>query len=467
MSEGRTEARRDSQTELILRGHPWRVAWEMSWPAVLAITLFGFNAVLDVIYIGRLLGEQALAGAVMAYPLTQITLGLGSLAGIGGGVALSIAMGRGDQDTLRRLPGTALTISALLAVGYAFVGAGFAEPLVHGMGARDELVPIAASYLRAAALGSIGALAGLTLNMLLRGEGRMKLAALYMGVGLLVNMILTPALILLLDMGVAGAAWATNIGSAVGGWLVWRRYQRGDGSYVVDTRFFGMPGDLTRRIIRLGAPAMIMSSMGVVQAVVVFNVLSRVGGESDIAFYGAAWRIVMFMITPLFGLMRAFQPVAGFNYGAEQWQRVQACFWTFVQAGALIIIPIWILMALFPGQTLALMLPDMSFSSQDLHHFRILILPLPLLPLVFTALALLPAIEQPGKATLVSVSRQLVFYIPVMLILPPLIGVPGVYYGSMVIELVCASWLLLTVLLVFRRPPGHGSGSITTPGRAV
>ncbi len=453
MNEANSARRPDAQTELILRGHPWRVAWEMSWPAVLAITLFGFNAVLDVIYIGRLLGEQALAGAVMAYPLTQITLGLGSLAGIGGGVALSIAMGRGDQETLRRLPGTALTISALLAIAYAIIGAGFAENLVRGMGARDDLIPIAASYLRAAALGSLGALAGLTLNMLLRGEGRMKLAAWYMGIGLLVNMILTPILIIVLEMGVAGAAWATNIGNAVGGWLVWQRYRRGEASYPVDTRFLGLPGPLSRRIIRLGAPAMIMSLMGVVQAVVVFNMLSRVGNDSDIAFYGAAWRIVIFMLTPLFGLMRAFQPVAGFNYGAEQWPRVQACFWTFVQAGALIIVPLWLLMAVFPGQTLALMLPEMSFSRQDLHHFRVLILPLPLLPLVFTALALLPAIEQPGKATLVSVSRQLVLYVPVMLILPPLVGISGIYYGSMAIELLCASWLLLTVLFVFRHPP--------------
>ncbi len=444
--------RQDPQAELILRGHPWRVAWEMSWPAVAAITLFGLNALLDAVYIGRLLGEQALAGAVLAYPLTQITLGLGSLAGIGGGVALSIALGRGDHDSLRRVPGTALTISAILALIYGLIGGLFAEPLVRGMGARGDLVPIAADYLRAAAIGSIGALAGLTLNMLLRGEGKMKLAALFMGAGLLVNMVLTPALIVLFEMGVAGAAWATNVGSAVGAWLVWRRYLRGQSSYPVDPWYFGLPGDLSRRIVRLGLPAMIMSSMGVVQAVVVFNVLSRVGTESDIAFYGAAWRVAMFMLTPLFGIMRAFQPVAGFNYGAGQWQRVQRCFWTFVQAGAALIVPIWIVMTLFPAQTLALMLPGVTFSEQDLHHFRILILPLPLLPLVFTALALLPAIEQPGKATLVSVSRQLLLYVPVMLLLPPLIGVPGVYYGSMAIELVCATWLLLTVLMVFRTP---------------
>jgi putative MATE family efflux protein len=442
--------RDDPQADLILNAHPWRVAWEMSWPAVAAIMLFGLNAMLDAVFIGRLLGEQALAGAVMAFPLTQISVGLGSLAGIGGGVALSIAIGKGDQSTLRKLPGTALTISALLALVYGIVGGWFAETLVQGVGARGELIPIAADYLRAAAIGSIGALAGISLNMLLRGEGRMKLAALYMGLGLALNMVLTPVLILVFDMGVAGAAWATNLGNALGAWLVWQRYARGRASYPVDPFYLGLPRALTRRILRLGTPALIMSSMGVIQAIVVFNVLSRIGTESDIAFYGAAWRIMLFLLTPLFGMMRAFQPVAGFNFGAGQLARVRICFWTFVKAGVGLILPAWLLLVLFPDQALTLMLPGVVFEGAQLNLFRVLLLPVPLLPLVFTALALLPAIEQPGKATTVSVSRQLLLYVPVMLVVPPVLGVSGVYYGSMAIELVCAAWLAIIVLTVFR-----------------
>ncbi len=449
--------RDDPQANLILNGNPWRVAWEMSWPAVAAIMLFGLNAMLDAVFIGRLLGQQALAGAVMAFPLTQISLGLGSLAGIGGGVALSIAIGRGDQDTLRKLPGTALTISALLALIYGTVGGLFAETLVQGVGARDALIPIAADYLRAAAIGSIGALAGISLNMLLRGEGRMKLAALYMGLGLALNMVLTPILILALDMGVAGAAWATNLGNGLGAWLVWRRYKRGRASYSVDPFYLGLPRTLTRRILRLGTPALIMSSMGVIQAIVVFNVLSRIGTESDIAFYGAAWRIMLFLLTPLFGMMRAFQPVAGFNFGAGQITRVRTCFWTFVKAGVCLIVPVWLLLILFPQQALTLMLPSVAFEAEQLHLFRVLLLPVPLLPLVFTALALLPAIERPGKATTVSVSRQLLLYVPVMLVVPPLMGVPGIYYGSMAIELICAAWLAVIVSLVFKR---HESSAV-------
>jgi Na+-driven multidrug efflux pump len=446
----------DPHADLILTGAPWRVMWVMSWPAVMVMMLFGLNAVMDAVFIGQLLGEQALAGTVLAYPVTQLTLGLGSLAGIGGGVALSIAIGRGERDLMRCLPGTCIAIAAVLSLGYAIVGAGLAETLVRGMGAEGDLVPIAASYLRASALGGFGSIAGVTLNMLLRGEGKMKLAAAYMAAGLLVNILLTPIMLGVLEFGVAGAAWATNIGGLIGGVLVWRRFSTGRASYPVNPRYIGFNAILVRRIVRLGTPATIMSSMGLVQAIVVFNMLSRVGDQADIAFFGAAWRVLIFMLTPLFGLMRAFQPVAGINFGAGQWERVRVSYWTFVLAGILTVIPIWALMTIFPEQTLTLMLPEASFSATDLHHFRVLMLVLPVLPIVFTALALLPAIEQPGKATMVSVSRQLLLYVPVMLILPRLIGVPGVYYGATAIDFLCTLWLLLIVLYAFRRPGGTG-----------
>lgn len=457
---------RDPHASLILDGPPLLVLRQMAGPAVAMMLLYGLNSVLDAVYIGQLLGQQALAGVSLAFPVTQITLGLGSLAGIGGGVMLSIAIGRNDAATLRRLPGACVGIALLVSLLYAVLGAGFAEALARGMGARDALVPIAADYLRAHALGGFAAITGLSLNMLLRGEGKMGLAARYMAAGLAANLVLTPLFIAVFDWGVAGAAWATNLGALLGGALVWLRYARGRASYAVDAGRIGLPPRLTGSILRLGTPAMIASSMGLVQAIVVFNVLSRIGTEADIAFFGAAWRLLLFMLTPLFGLMRAFQPVAGINYGAGRWDRVQLHYWTFVGAGTAIIVPICLLMALYPDTVLALLLPGVDFAALDLHRFRVLILVLPVLPLVFTTLSLLPAIEQPGKATRVSVARQLLLYAPVMLLLPQAIGVSGIYYGATAIDLLCAFWLFTIARGAFNsgpRTPGSGGA----PGSGI
>jgi len=452
-------APRDSHAELILGGHLWTVTWKMALPAVGVMILFGLNALLDAIFVGQLIGQQALAGVSLAYPLAQINLGLASLVGTGAAAALSIAIGARDTRTLKRLPGITLCLAAVIAAAFALIGLLFATPMVRAMGASGELVPIAADYFRAAALGGFGMIGGLALNMLLRGEGKLALAAKYMGIGLLINVVLTPLFIAGFGWGVAGAAWATNAGLAFGGWLVWRRIRLGRSSYPVETGYLGLDRRVVRRILRLGTPALIMSSMGVVQAVVVFNMLARVGTEADIAFYGATMRVMLFMLTPLFGLMRAMQPVAGMNYGAGQWDRVIRSYWTFVAAGTAMVVPVWAFMTAFPGLTLSLMLPGVEFTGQDLLHFRVFILVLPVLPLVFTGLTLLPAVEQPGKATLLSLSRQLVFYVPVMLIVPPIVGVPGIYFGSMAIDFICTAWCLWLVLSVFRKRPGPATRS--------
>lgn len=461
-----TEKARDPHAGLILEAHPLKVLRAMAVPAVMMMLMFGLNSVMDAVYIGRLLGQQALAGVSLAFPVTQVTMGLGSLAGIGGGVVLSIAIGKGDQDTLRKLPGTCLGIALVMSGLYALAGVGFTETLVRGMGARGELVTIAADYLWAHAAGGFAAIGGLTLNMLLRGEGKMTLAAKYMATGLTANLILTPIFIAVFGWGVAGAAWATNAGALLGGGLVWLRFARGRASYEVDARHIGLPKILAGRIAKFGVPAMISSSMGLVQAIVVFNVLARIGTEEDIAFYGAAWRVLLFMLTPLFGLMRAFQPVAGINYGAGRWDRVKLNYWTFVAAGTVTVLPIWLGMGLYPEATLSVMLPGVEFVPRDLHRFRILILVLPVLPLIFTALSLLPAIDQPGKATVVSVSRQFLLYIPVMLIVPPMVGISGIYYGATAIDFACAMWLLVIVLTTFRKGPGEpgaGAGRVIGP----
>src|SRR6056297_3660641 len=139
---------------------------------------------------------------------------------------------------------------------------------------RGDLVPIAADYLWAHSAGGFAAIGGLSLNMLLRGEGKMTLAAKYMATGLAANLVLTPLFIAVFDWGVAGAAWATNAGALLGGGLVWLRFARGRASYEVEARHIGLPRILAGRIARFGVPAMISSSMGTVQAIVVFDMLS-------------------------------------------------------------------------------------------------------------------------------------------------------------------------------------------------
>jgi len=191
--------------------------------------------------------------------------------------------------------------------------------------------------------------------------------------------------------------------------------------------------------------------MGLVQAIVVFNAIVNNGTESDLAFFAAANRILFFFMTPLFGLMRALQPVVGINFGAQQYDRVKQSFLLFTRSGFYIVAPFWLVISLFPDMSMELVLPGRVFTEQELFNLRIFMVILPLLPVVFMGLTFFPAIKQEKYGSIIGLARQLVFYVPVMLVLPRFFGVDWVYIGSTVIDVIVTAWIVVVVWKLFRK----------------
>ncbi|MEM1094591.1 MAG: MATE family efflux transporter [Bacteroidota bacterium] len=411
------------------------VMWQLSWPAILAMVLYGLNAFMDVVFVGQLLDASALAAVSIAYPLSTLTLSFGALIGTGGAAVLSIAIGEEDRDTQEALIAQVNTWSLVFGAACTSLGLLFARPLLASMGATGAILDDAVLYFQITSIGAVFWIHGLALNFVVRGEGKMKTAAALMSVGLLLNLILTPVLIVYGGMGVDGAAWASNAGMLTYSIVGLRYFAKGHSTFAAAPFSLGWAPALTRKILTTGLPGLIVAVMGVVQAFVVFNVVADFG-ERDLAVYAAASRIQLFLMTPLFGLMRALQPVVGINYGAGQIKRVREAFWVFTRAGLILIAPFWLFITAFPELTFRLALPELPLSADDLLHLRVFMLVLPGLPLVFMAITFFPAIGRPAFASIVGLARQVVFYIPVMLLLPLVIGIGGVYYGATAIDLV-------------------------------
>ncbi len=203
-----------------------------------------------------------------------------------------------------------------------------------------------------------------------------------------------------------------------------------------------MKGDkkITGSVVRLGMSSLMMNIMGLIQGVVVFNALARYGTTADIAFYGVIYRVFQFLLTPIFGLMRALQPVIGINYGAKQYDRVIRSYKIFSVAALLLTLPFWFVSLVSPGSILGLMLKEQIFTSIDFLYFRVYMAILPALSFIFMAMTLFPAVDKGKPAMIIGMARQFVFYIPVMLLLPRFIGVGGVYYGSFAIDAIIVLW---------------------------
>ncbi len=440
-----TIAEKEKQKQFILTEGLWKVMVQLSWPAVVAMVLYGFNAVLDAIFVGQFVNDTALAGVSLAYPLSQISIAFGSLIGVGAGSVLSMAIGAKDVLTQKNLLGVVNRLSVICAIFYMAVVFTFAKPLIAMMGGTGEALAYGVSYFRICTAGAFFWIYGLAGNMIIRAEGRMKTAAWMMGVGLIVNAVSNYIFMAILDMGVEGAAWGTNVGMFVYTLMGWLYFGRGKATF--QAKLFSFKGDkkIATSILRLGMPSLIMSFMSLIQGLVVFNALARYGTTADIAFYGVVYRIFQFLLTPIFGLMRALQPVIGINYGAKQYDRVISSYKVFAVAALLLTLPFWMVSLAAPGSILGMMLKDQAFTGTQFLYFRVYMAILPTLSFIFMAMTLFPSIDKGKPAMIIGMARQFVFYIPVMLLLPKFIGVGGVYYGSFAIDAIIVLWTMTMV----------------------
>lgn len=446
---------KDKQKEMILAENLWKVMYRLSWPAVIAMVLYGLNSVFDAIFVGIFVGETALAGVSLAYPLSQITLGLGSLIGVGAGSALSIALGAKDQETQKKILGNVNYLSIIITIIYLILALSLATPLVKIMGGVGDTLAIGKTYFQITAIGSLFWIHGLAGNMIVRAEGKMRSAAVIMGLGLVVNIIANYILIVVMDMGVAGAAWGTNLGMLV--YTIAGLVYFGKGKASFEAQPFKIYRDkkIIKEILSMGMPSLIMTVMSLVQAVVVFNALSRYGTIYDLALYGAIYRIFTLLLTPIFGLMRALQPVIGINYGAKNYLRVISSFKIYALASTLMMLPFWLIIMVIPEMALGLMFTDRLFDAASLFYFRVY---MALLPIIFMMMTFYPAINKGKPAAIIGITRQLIFYVPVMLILPKLFGIQWVYYGTFLIDVVITIWVFILIRKEFnilRRENAH------------
>ena len=252
----------NKEKEMILKENLWKVCYRLSLPAIIAMVLYGLNVIFDGVFVGRLVGETAFAGISIVYPLTQLSLGLGSLVGVGAGSYLSILIGEDDKETQGKIVGNANMISIAVTVVMMFFGFVFMKPLLKSIGAEGEVLSYAASYFRITLIGSIFWIIGLAYNMIVRAEGKMKTAAFMMGIGLVVNIISNYILMKIFNMGVAGAAWGTNIGMFIYALLFVIYCKRGKASFNANIFTLRADKEIIQEIVSLGMSSLIMSVMG-------------------------------------------------------------------------------------------------------------------------------------------------------------------------------------------------------------
>lgn len=429
----------------------WKLMWHLSLPGILGMLILSINTFVDSLYVGHFIGSEALAGVSLYFPISLITTSFIALICSGGASILSRAIGSENKNIQQKLFSTVFTLALIISLLLTSIGLLFSKTLIGLIGGSGAMLDAGSSYYKICAIGSFFTVAGLSLSALIRAEGKMKQAMTYTAVSVILNMILAPVLINFFSMGIEGAAWASNIGMLAYFFLTISYFLSGKASFETGKIRLYLDIELTKNILSIGLSSFLMQAGNFIRQTFIFKSVSYYGTESDVAFFGAVFRIFIFSVTPVFGILQALQPIVGVNYGAGNYERCTKSVTIFRIGGGAFLCLIWIPMLLFPEAILSIMLPDHIFSITDLTNFKIILITMPLLPIASSGIIFFQAIGRGKLTSILSFGRELILFIPLILLLPFIFGTNGIYYSIAIENTIYIFIILFFTLYEFNK----------------
>ncbi len=405
----------------LLSENPWKLMITLSLPAIFGQLIVGLYAFVDSIYVGQMVGTDAMSAVSAASPFVLINNAIAVLLGIGSGSLLSRAIGNQDKKTIDALMGNFTFLVILLSAVSTLAGIWFAPVFLRLSGAQGDILDMGLAYLRTVYLGSLFANFMQGANMLIRAEGRMGTAMGIMASGAILNIILDPICILLLpSRGPQAVAIATVISQFIQAAVTLFYFLKL--SPLVKLHKIKPAKDLIPEIFSIGLSAMFMQIMMLVQMTLVYHTAVRFGGKTQIALMGASQRVLQLAFVPIWGMSQGMQPAVGTNFGARQYQRAKKLTNTFIIGSTCLASLFFIIIEVFSVQILSAFITNPDIVAGGLFHFRLMYCAFPTYGLLIMVVTYFQAIGKAKQAGFLVVFRQLLLVVPLVLILPLLLG---------------------------------------------
>ena len=424
--------KRDIKQQLLTKS-PISLMFELSIPAVIGMIVIGLYPLMDGIFAGQIIGEKAMAACSIAMPLTFFNNGIATLIGIGSASILSRALGKGDKETVNKIMGNLIYWVILFSVIIMVGGIFFAPHFLDIVGAESEIKEFGVRYLRVLFLGSIFINFTQSANMVMRGEGLMKRAMGIMALGAFINIALDPILMKIMGKcAIEGAAIATVIAQIIQA-MITLYYFRNKSENVKIGRI-GKEKGIYKEMFGVGVSAMIMQVFFMIQQTLLYKQAFMYGGEPSGILMSATMRFYGFSFIPLWGMSQGLQPIVGTNFGAKQYDRVRQVMKVFCLGGLVLAAIFWIPAQLFSGQMLSAFNVDPLIIAERVNHFRMFYSVFLLYGVMVMTITFFQAIGDGKKAGKIVILRQLVLFVPAMLLLPKIFGETAVWWAEPVVD---------------------------------
>ena len=414
-------------------------------PAAIGFMVMSLNMVVDTFFVGQYIGELAIGAISVIFPISFLFSSIGMSIGIGGGSIVSRALGNNDDKKAQLAFNNQISLTIFLAIIAIIIGLFFKIPILDIFGAKGEIMPFANSYFSIVLIGIPFLALSMMANNNLRAEGKAKIAMISLLIPSVVNIVLDYIFIDVMDLGMIGAGWATTIsylGSA--GYIIYF-YLAKKAELKVKLVLFKLNKLIVSEIFKIGSVNLLRQGTISLLAIVLNNTLfyygnlqGGMGGEIAISVYGLATRMTMFALFPLIGIAQGFMPIAGYNYGAKMYDRVNSVIKIALIYGFIIASFIGIILMVSSDLIPYIFTKDTKLIKHAPNAIFWIFSATPVIVFHLIAPSYYQAIGKAIPALLLTLTKQGLFLIPFVLILPIYFGIEGVWYSFPISDIISA-----------------------------
>ena len=422
----------DMKTQLLTKS-PRELLFKLAIPGIIGMVVIGLYPFMDGVFAGRIIGDYAMSAISISMSLTLINGAVSALLGVGSASILSRAIGKGDTETVDKIFGNVCYWVLLFSALITAAGVLSAPYFLEMVGAKGAIKDLGVRYLRIVFLGSVFVNFAQAGNMTMRGEGALKQSMFIMGAGALLNIMLDPIFMLLMgEYAIEGAAIATVLSQMVQAVLTLRYFAKK--SPFVKIHKIKKYKEIYREMFGIGSSAMLMQLLFAVQQTVLFKQAFTFGGDNWGILMSATMRLYMFSFIPLWGMSQGLQPVIGANYGAKQYERVRETMKLFMYGATLLAALSWVPAMLFSESLLSIFNVRPEIIAAGLINFKLFYSTFILYGIMIMTLTFFQSIGDAKKAGMIVLLRQLILFVPAMLILPHLFGSLAVWWADPAVD---------------------------------
>ena len=419
-------------------------------PAIIAMTASSLYNMVDAIFIGHGVGPYAISGLALTFPFMNLAAAFGTLVGVGASTMASMLLGQKNYDIARKVLGNVVVLNFIIGMAFTVVALGFLDPILYFFGASDQTISYARDYMQIILAGNVITHIYLGLNSLMRSAGHPKRAMSATIMTVLLNAALDPLFIFTFDMGIRGAAVATILAQVVALILtvVWFCDKRELIHF--EKGIFRLDRRIVKDSIIIGLAPFLMNFVACFVVIIINMRLKTYGGDLAIGAYGIVNRIVFVFIMIVSGLTQGMQPIAGYNFGAKQMPRVYEVLKKTMIYSTVVLTTGFLICEICPRLVISIFTDDRELMDIAVHGMRLVVAMFPLVASSMVIGNFFQSIGKPRQAIFLSLSRQLIFLIPCLWLLPFFFGIAGVW-SSFIVADALASVVSMILLINFIR----------------